>query len=90
MMKKVEICGVDTSGLPKLTAKENEELMRRIKNGDKKAPAGSVGAVLFYCFRIGIKSPSPNGLSKNIALFFGSFSVLYILASGNIRSISSK
>ena len=37
MMKKVEICGVDTSGLPKLTAKENEELMRRIKNGDKKA-----------------------------------------------------
>lgn len=37
MMKKVEICGVDTSGLPKLTAKENEELMRKIKQGDKKA-----------------------------------------------------
>ena len=36
-MQKVEICGVDTSGLPKLTAKENEELMKRLKNGDKAA-----------------------------------------------------
>lgn len=36
-MQKVVICGVDTSGLPKLSAKENEELMRRIKNGDKHA-----------------------------------------------------
>ncbi len=36
-MQKVEICGVDTSGLPKLTAKENEELMIRLKNGDKAA-----------------------------------------------------
>ena len=36
-MQKVEICGVDTSGLPKLTAKENEELMRKIKQGDKKS-----------------------------------------------------
>ena len=36
-VQKVEICGVDTSGLPKLTAKENEELLRRIKQGDKAA-----------------------------------------------------
>ena len=36
-MQKVEICGVDTSGLPRLSAKENEELMKRLKNGDKKA-----------------------------------------------------
>lgn len=36
-MQKVEICGVDTSGLPKLTAKENEELMIRLKKGDKEA-----------------------------------------------------
>ena len=36
-MQKVEICGVDTSGLPKLTAKENEELMLRIKAGDQAA-----------------------------------------------------
>lgn len=37
MMQKVEICGVETSGLPKLTAKENQELMLRIKSGDKDA-----------------------------------------------------
>jgi RNA polymerase sporulation-specific sigma factor len=36
-MRKVEICGVDTSGLPKLTQKENEALIRRIKAGDKRA-----------------------------------------------------
>lgn len=36
-MQKVVICGVDTSGLPKLTAKENDELMRKLKNGDKAA-----------------------------------------------------
>ena len=37
MLKKVEICGVDTSGLPKLTNEENEKLMQRIKEGDEKA-----------------------------------------------------
>ena len=36
-MQKVEICGVDTSGLPKLSAKENEELLTRAKQGDKIA-----------------------------------------------------
>ena len=36
-MRKVEICGVDTSGLPKLTQKENEALIVRIKAGDRKA-----------------------------------------------------
>ncbi len=36
-MQKVEICGVDTSGLPSLTAKESEELMIRLKAGDKQA-----------------------------------------------------
>ena len=37
MMQKVEICAVDTSGLPRLTAKENEELMKKLKTGDKAA-----------------------------------------------------
>ncbi len=37
MLQKVVICGVDTSGLPKLSAKENEELMRRLKAGDELA-----------------------------------------------------
>lgn len=37
MLQKVVICGVDTSGLPKLTEKEQEELMLRLKGGDEKA-----------------------------------------------------
>lgn len=37
MLQKVVICGVDTSGLPKLTARENEELMRALKAGDEAA-----------------------------------------------------
>ena len=36
-MRKVEICGVDTSGLPRLSAKENDELLQLIKKGDKLA-----------------------------------------------------
>ena len=37
MLSKVVICGVDTSGLPKLSAVEQDELMRRIKSGDGRA-----------------------------------------------------
>lgn len=37
MKQKVEICGVDTSKLRRLTAKESEELLFRIKEGDKAA-----------------------------------------------------
>ena len=37
MQQKVEICGVDTAGLPRLTAEESESLMRRLKEGDRQA-----------------------------------------------------
>ena len=37
MMQKVEICGVQTSGLPLLSAEENERLMIQLKSGDKAA-----------------------------------------------------
>lgn len=37
MLQKVVICGVDTSGLPKLSQEENERLMRDLKNGDEEA-----------------------------------------------------
>ncbi len=37
MLQKVVICGVDTSGLPKLTEQENKELMIALKAGDEKA-----------------------------------------------------
>lgn len=34
---KVEICGVNTSKLPLLTAAEKEELIRKVKEGDARA-----------------------------------------------------
>ncbi len=37
MLQKVYICGVDTAGLPKLSHKENEALMQRLKQGDRAA-----------------------------------------------------
>ena len=37
MLQKVEICGVVTAGLPRLSAEESDELMRRLKEGDEKA-----------------------------------------------------
>ena len=59
-MQKVEICGVDTSGLPKLTAKENEELMIRLKQGDKQARdtfiIGNMRLVLSLVKRFRIKN----------------------------------
>ena len=59
-MQKVEICGVNTSGLPKLTAKENEALMARIKQGDKQARdtfiIGNMRLVLSLVKRFRIKN----------------------------------
>ena len=59
-MQKVEICGVDTSGLPKLTTKENEALMLRIKQGDKRAReefiVGNMRLVLSLVKRFRIKN----------------------------------
>ena len=37
MINKVEICGVNTSKLPTLTAKEKRELFEKIKQGDTEA-----------------------------------------------------
>ena len=59
-MQKVVICGVDTSGLPKLTAKENEELMQKLKAGDKcareKFIVGNMRLVLSLVKRFRIKN----------------------------------
>ncbi len=59
-MQKVEICGVDTAGLPTLTAEENEELMRRLKAGDKEARdkfiVGNMRLVLSLVKRFRIKN----------------------------------
>jgi len=37
MLQKVVICGVDTSGLPLLSSKEQQELMVKLKAGDEAA-----------------------------------------------------
>ena len=37
MIKKVEICGVNTSKLPVLSNEEKKELFKRIKDGDETA-----------------------------------------------------
>ena len=37
MLQKVEICGVDTSSLPVLSSKEQQELMLKLKSGDDVA-----------------------------------------------------
>lgn len=37
MINKVEICGVDTSKLPLLSTEEKNDLLIKIKNGDKEA-----------------------------------------------------
>ena len=59
-MQKVEICGVDTSGLPRLSAKESEELMKRLKAGDKEARekfiVGNMRLVLSLVKRFRIKN----------------------------------
>ncbi len=59
-MQKVEICGVDTAGLPTLTAKESEDLMRRLKEGDKRARdtfiVGNMRLVLSLVKRFRIKN----------------------------------
>lgn len=36
-MRKVELCGIDTSKIAKLTHKESERLLLKIKEGDKEA-----------------------------------------------------
>ncbi len=37
MKKKIIVCGVDTSSIPKLSPKQSNDLLLRIKNGDKVA-----------------------------------------------------
>lgn len=88
-MQKVEICGVDTSGLPKLTNKENEALIQKIKAGDKQAReefiVGNMRLVLSLVKRFRIKNVSVDdvfqagciGLIKAIDGFDESFGVKF-------------
>ncbi len=65
-MQKVEICGIREDGLPKLSSKENEELMVRIKAGDKQARAtfieGNLRLVLSLMKRFRSRNASQDDL----------------------------
>ena len=68
MLQKVVICGVDTAGLPKLSAKENEELMRRLKAGDEcardKFIVGNMRLVLSLVKRFWAKNANADDVFK--------------------------
>ena len=65
-MNKVEICGVNTSKLPVLGAKEKEELFEKIKQGDKAARekfiTGNLRLVLSIIGRFSSRGENPDDL----------------------------
>lgn len=89
MLQKVNICGVDTAGLPKLSAEENDRLMRALKNGDERAReefiVGNMRLVLSLVKRFGAKNANADdvfqagcvGLIKAIDHFDLKFNVKF-------------
>lgn len=65
-MRKVEISGINTAELPVLSAKEKEDLLRRIKAGDKKAEEifikGNLRLVLSVLQRFWNRGENPDDL----------------------------
>ena len=66
MIKKVEICGVNTSKLPVLSNEEKNELLIKIKNGDEEAREkfiqGNLRLVLSVIQRFNGRGESPDDL----------------------------
>ena len=66
MQTKVEICGVNTAGLPVLSAKKTDELLIQVKNGDKSARdeliRGNLRLVLSVIQRFHGRGESPDDL----------------------------
>ncbi len=89
MLQKVVICGVDTSGLPKLSQSEQEELMAKIKKGDAEARekfiVGNMRLVLSLVRRFWAKNANADdlfqagcvGLIKAINGFDSGFNVRF-------------
>lgn len=63
LINKVEIANINTSKLPKLTAKENKELFTKMKNGDENAREelinGNLRLVLSVIQRFGGRRRKP-------------------------------
>ena len=66
MQTKVEICGVNTSGLPVLSAKQTDKLLQRVKQGDSAAREeliqGNLRLVLSVVQRFHGRGESPDDL----------------------------
>lgn len=66
MIRKVEICGVNTSKLPILSNKEKKELLEKIKNGDEEARSefinGNLRLVLSVIQRFSNRGENPDDL----------------------------
>lgn len=66
MIKKVEICGVNTAKLPILSNEEKNELLIKIKNGDEEAREkfiqGNLRLVLSVIQRFNGRGESPDDL----------------------------
>jgi len=66
LIKKVEICGVNTSKLPVLSSEEKNELFARIKQGDEEAREefinGNLRLVLSVIQRFGGRGESSDDL----------------------------
>ena len=66
MQTKVEICGVNTSGLPVLSAKKTDELLKKSAAGDKQARdeliRGNLRLVLSVVQRFQGRGESPDDL----------------------------
>jgi len=66
LINKVEICGVNTSKLPVLSNEEKQELLVKIKNGDKDAREkfiqGNLRLVLSVVQRFGGRGENPDDL----------------------------
>ena len=89
MSHKVEICGINTANLPKLSKKELNELMIKLKSGDKKAREdfiiGNMRLVLSLIKRFHDKKANMTdlfqagciGLIKAIDNFNPSFNVMF-------------
>lgn len=66
MIRKVEICGVNTSKLPVLSNEQKTELLKKIKNGDEEARAefinGNLRLVLSVIQRFSNRGENPDDL----------------------------
>ena len=66
MIRKVEICGVNTSKLPVLSNEEKTELLKKIKDGDKVARSefinGNLRLVLSVIQRFSNRGENPDDL----------------------------